>query len=255
MTTRFVLSGRMLLGVALAAALPLARAQGAGIEPAAPHALGRVITAGLQPPGPTLLVSGGYGYTESVLGMGDAHHRIAGSLTLDERLLPWLDLALRLDGRYDAHVIPGQATDVGLVGDPRVFVRVDHDWSGGLRVGARAGLWLPGADAPSLDAGALSAELLAVASYVPPSAPVAVTANLGYRLDRSGHSAPDPATFSAGDRLALEVSAFNEVLAGVAVLVGRGRTQGFVEASADLLVGAGAPSLKASPMLVGGGTI
>ena len=81
------------------------------IVSAAPHALGRVLTAGLAPIGPTLLASAGYGYTEAVLGMGDAHHRIAGALTLDERPLPWLAFALRLDGRYDAHVIPGQPTD------------------------------------------------------------------------------------------------------------------------------------------------
>jgi hypothetical protein len=245
MRARFVLSTPMLVGLWLAAWGSPGQAQ--------PDALGRVIAAGPGPTGPTLLVSGGYGYTESVLGEGDAHHRIAGSLTLDERALPWLDLALRLDGRYDVHLIPGQATDIGMVGDPRLFARVDHGWSNGLRLGARAGLWLPGADAPSLEAGALSPELLGMVSYGPRAAPIAVTANVGYRLDRSGRSATDPATFRPGDRLALEVSDFNEVLAGLSVTVGRGRGQGFVEASADLLVGTGAPPLKTSPMFVGGG--
>src|SRR3954449_3884900 len=83
------------------------------MDAAAPCAVCRVLTAGLQPTGPTLLASGGYGYTESVLGMGDTHHRLAGALTLDERALPWLDVALRLEGRYDAHVFPGQPTDKG----------------------------------------------------------------------------------------------------------------------------------------------
>jgi hypothetical protein len=223
------------------------------IVSAAPHALGRVLTAGLAPIGPTLLASAGYGYTEAVLGMGDAHHRIAGALTLDERPLPWLAFALRLDGRYDAHVIPGQPTDTGLVGDPRLYARVDQAWAGGLRLGARAGLWLPGRNAPSIDWGALSPELLGVASYVAPSMPIAVTINAGYRLDRSAHSAPDAPLLSASDRLALEVSAFDQVLAGVAVTLGRGSAQGFVEASADLLVGAGAPAAKTSPIFLGGG--
>ena len=50
------------------------------IEPSAPHALGHVLVAGPAATGPTLLATGGYGYTESVLGLGDAHHRMAGSL-------------------------------------------------------------------------------------------------------------------------------------------------------------------------------
>jgi hypothetical protein len=223
------------------------------IEAAGPHALGSVLTAGPARTGPTLLASGGYGYTGSVLGVGDAHHRIAGALTLDERPLPWVDLALRLDGRYDAHVLPGHPTDTGLVGDPRLYVRVDQGWASGLRLGARAGLWLPGGDAPSLQASALSPELLGIASYAPPATSVALTANLGYRVDRSAHSAPDAAQLSPGDRVALEVSAFDEVLVGAAATLGRGPAQGFVEASADLLVGAGAPPIPSSPIFLGGG--
>jgi len=160
---------------------------------------------------------------------------------------------LRLDGRYDMHVVPGQAGDSGMVGDPRVYARVDGRWGNGVRLGARAGLWLPGRNAPSVDAGALSPELVGLASYAPPSGPLAVSANLGYRLDRSARSAPDAARLSASDRLALGVSAFDEVLAGVAATFTRGRVQGFLEASLDLLVGSGAPAAGSSPMVVGGG--
>jgi hypothetical protein len=256
----FLRSAAALLAAALAAWPATARAEGGGadtqalaIEPAAPHALGRVLTAGPGRTGPTLLASGGYGYTESVLGAGDAHHRIAGALTLDERPLPWLDLALRLDGRYDAHVFPGQPTDTGMVGDPRLYVRVDKGWPSGLRLGARAGLWLPGRNAPSLQASALAPEILGIASYAPASTAIALTANVGYRLDRSARSAPDAAQLGPGDRLALGVSAFNEVLVGVAATLGRGPAQGFVEVSADLLVGSGAPPLQSSPIFLGGG--
>src|SRR5579871_1256005 len=223
------------------------------IAPSAPHALGRVLMAGPAPTGPTLIATAGYGYTESVLGLGDAHHRLAGSLALDERPLAWLDLALRLDGRYDRSVIPGQPADTGLVGDPRLYVRVDRAWAGGLRLGVRAGLWLPGRDAPSIDWSALTPELLGMARYVPCGGAVAVTVNAGYRFDRSARSAADAAQLSASDRVALEVSQFHEVLAGVAATVGRGRAQGLLEASADLLVGSGAPAAKASPIFVGGG--
>jgi Carboxypeptidase regulatory-like domain len=255
MTARLGIAARVMAGLMLAGWPASARAQAeAGpMDPAAPQALGRVVAAGSGPAGPTLLASGGYGYTGSVLGMGDAHHRVAGSLALDDRLLPWLDLAVRLDGRFDVHTFAARPTDDGLIGDPRVYARVDHGWAGGLRLGARAGLWLPGGDAPSVDAAALSPELLGMASYAPPGGSIAVTANAGYRLDRSARSAPESARLSPGDRLALEVSAFDELLAGLAVTAGRGRTQAFVEASADLLLGTGAPALKTSPMFIGGG--
>jgi hypothetical protein len=223
------------------------------INPAAPHALGRVFTAGPAAKGLTLLASGGYAYTESVLGIGDAHHRVAGSLALDERPLAWLDVAFRLDGRYDAHVVPGQATDTGLVGDPRLFARADKAWAGGLALAARAGLWLPGRNAPSLELGAATPELVGAVSYLPRATAIALTANLGFRVDRSARSAPDAAQLSAGDRLALEVSAFDEILLGAAATFGRSRWQGFVEGSWDLLVGAGAPPPRSSPILVGAG--
>src|SRR4029078_8789103 len=92
--------------------------------------------------------SGGYGYTEAVLGRGDAHHRAAGSLSVEGRPLPWLSLALRLDGRYDVHVSPATPPGDGLGGDPRFYVRVDHALAPTLRAGLRGGLWLPGAGAP-----------------------------------------------------------------------------------------------------------
>lgn len=218
-----------------------------------PHALGRVLSVGSAPLGPFLLVSGGYGYTESVLHMGDAHHRVAGAVAVHERPVPWLDLALRLDGRYDAHNVPGQRGDSGFVGDPRFFARVERGRDRGLSLGARLGVWLPGRNAPSVERSALSPELMGIASYVPPGSAIALTANLGYRLDRSAHSAPDAAMLSASDRLALGVSAFDQLLVGVAATVGRDSAQGFVEALAHVLVGNAAPGVGASPMFLAAG--
>src|SRR5262245_41093738 len=158
-------------------------------------------------------------------------------LGAEGRPLPWLGLELRLDGRYDTHAAPGQPADSGLVGDPRAFVRVDGAPARGLRLGARAGVWLPGNHAPSLTTAAISPEVVGLLSFVPPRSGLALTANAGYRLDRSAASAPDSADLTAGDRLALSVSAFDAVLLGAAATYGRGGAQGFVEASWDLLVG------------------
>ncbi len=240
---------RLVFAATLAAsAAPGGAHASSNADPAAPHALGRVLTAGPGAQAITLLSSGGYGYTEAVLGNGDSHHRVAGMLGAEGRPLPWLGLALRLDGRYDAHVVPGLPTDRGLVGDPRIFARVDRTLTGGLRLGARAGVWLPGNQAPSLTTAAISPELVGMLSYVAPGNELALSANAGYRLDRSAASAPQAAELGPGDRLALSVSSFDAILLGAAASYGRGRAQGFVEASWELLVGSGHPSAASSPL-------
>jgi hypothetical protein len=238
--------------IAAASLAAPARADDVG-DPAAAHALGRVFVAGPAQPSLAVFAAAGYGYTESVLGAGDSHHRAAGALGADGRVLPWLDLALRFDGRYDLHTLPGQASDHGFVGDPRLFARVDGVAGASLRLSARAGLWLPGDNAPSIVWGALTPELVGAASFAPHAAGWSITANAGYRRDRSARSAPNAADLSASDRLALGVSAFDQLLLGVGATVGRGAVQGFAEASAALLMGSGAPPLAQSPMLVGGG--
>ena len=222
-------------------------------DPAQAQALGRVFAAGRTAPSLFALTSIGYGYTEAVLDRGDTHHRAMSSLAIDGRPLSWLGFALRFDGRYDWHGIPGQPNDDGLVGDPRLYVRVDGRSVGALRAGARFGLWLPAGNAPSLDLGAASPEICGTLTYTSSRRPLWLTANLGYRIDRSARSATDAARLSDSDRLSLEVSAFNEVLLGVGGVFGRGAVQGFAEASGELLTGQGRPPLSQSPMRIGGG--
>jgi hypothetical protein len=239
--------------VAVLAALGLGGAVHADEDPARAQALGRVFAVGPDAPGVTLLSTGGYGYTESVLGRDDSHHRVAGSLAVEGRPLRWLDLALRLDGRYDAHVVPGQPFDDGFVSEPRLYVRADRRLGDYLRGGARLGVWLPGGNAPSIDLGAATPELVGALTFTPGGAPLWLSANAGYRWDRSARSASNAPMLSAGDRLALEVSAFDQALFGLAAVYGARSVQPFAEASCDLLVGAGAPAASASPMRIGVG--
>jgi hypothetical protein len=222
-------------------------------DPAQPQAIGRVFVAGPGEPAFVVLSSVGYAYTEAVLGRGDAHHRGMGALTLDGRPLSWLAIALKLDGRYDLHLVPGQPRDVGLVGDPRFYLRVDHRLAPSVRIAARLGLWLPGRDAPSMDFTAITPELSAALTYAVPGVPVWFTTNLGYRIDRSARTAKDAPLLSAADRSALEVNAFDQLLLGVGSAFGGGPVQGFVEASGEILVGSGHPSLSRSPLWIGGG--
>jgi hypothetical protein len=246
-----------LLGsIAAAVSAPARAAEDAplrAVAPGEPVAVGRVLEAGPGPQALFLLTGAGYGYTESVLGVGDRHDRFGGRLIVDGRPRPWLGITLRIDSRYDRHTLPGQPVDDGYVGDPRVQVRVDRALGGGLAVGARAGLWLPGGDAPSIRLGALSPEVVGAVSYAPGALPVSIGANAGYRLDRSARTAADAAQLSASDRLALGVNAFDAVLLGAVASFGRQRVAGFVEASWELLVGDGHPSALSSPMFIGAG--
>ena len=227
-------------------------------EPAATgaaRALARVTVAGPSPRSLTFLAASGYGYTESVLDSGERHDRAIARLGIEGRATPWLGLALRFDGRYDHHSLPGRAADSGMVGDPSIQIRADRALSGGFAVGARAGVWLPGRNAPSIDWSAVTPELVGMASYVPPSAslPITLALNLGYRSDHSARSATDAAMLSPSDRSALGVSAFDGVLLGASASAGRGRVRGYAEWSWDLLVGSGSPAPLTSPMIVGAG--
>jgi hypothetical protein len=236
--------------IAAVAALDAAETE----DPAAPHAVGRVFGAGSAGQRSVfVLSSAGYGYRGATVGETDSHHRVGGSISLEKRVTRWLGFALRFDGRYDLHVIPNRPNDYGMVGDPRFYARIDRVLSDGFRVGARLGIWFPGRDAPSIYLAAATPELVVATSYVPTTVPLSVSANLGFRLDRSARSARDAPFISPSDRVALEVSDFDQALLGLSVGFGRGRTQGFVEASQDLLVGQGAPGASISPLRIGGG--
>ena len=221
-------------------------------DPAAPQALGRVFAAGPTAPALFLVSTGGYGYTESVLNTADTHHRAAGSVAVEGRPVDWLGLALRLDGRYDRHE-SAQGTDDGWIGDPRVFLRLDHALGAAFRAGARLGVWFPGRAAPSIDLAATTPELTGALTCALPGSPVWLTANAGYRVNRSARTATDASQLSASDRLGLELSAYDQALLGLAAVYGDGRAQGFLELSAELMVGAGSPPASASPLRAGGG--
>jgi hypothetical protein len=188
-----------------------------------------------------------------VLNVGDTHHRAAGTLAVDGRPLPWLGLGLRLDGRYDKHQSNMLGNDDGWIGDPRVFVRADSALGSTLRVGGRIGIWLPGRAAPSLELAAITPEASGALTWAPGGVPLWLTANAGYRINRSTRTATDAAMLSANDRLGLEMSAFDQALVGLAAAYGAGRAQGFAELSGELMVGAGSPRLTESPMRAGAG--
>jgi hypothetical protein len=255
MTGRAPLSALVLAAWSLAAA---GAARGdAGVPPAGPRAAGlsaarRLVDSSARGGAPVQVGLGsGYGYTESVLGAGDGHHRLSGVLVIEGAPLEWLGLGLRLDGRYDHHAFASGPSDDGWVGEPRLYAQADRRLGAATSVGGRATLVLPGADAPSVRPSAASGELLALATHS--HGALTVTGNAGFRLDRSANAATDARTLAPGDRLALGVSDFNAALLGVGAGVELGRWQLYGEWSWEALVGGGAPPASTWPMRLGAG--
>jgi Carboxypeptidase regulatory-like domain len=191
----------------------------------------------------------GYHYTESVGAVDGAHHRMAGSLGAGVVPLPWLAVALRLDGRVDVHPHDDLGKDLTGTGDPRLFLRAGHDLARGASIGGEAVLWFPGTDAPSFKPRATTADFKALAAWRPRHMPLALLGHVGYRLDNSANSAPDLNRLRAGDRVALGLSDSDAVLVGIGASTRAvHQCELFVDLSLDYLLGDRAPEFRASPV-------
>lgn len=224
------------------------------------HATGRIRSA---EPGPAVAVTlgTGYGYTEAVLDAGDAHHRIGGVAAIAVRAARWLELGGELRGRYDKHT--GAMPDDGFIGDPRLWALARWSVGGatgeaggdgaagdGRAIGLRLGVWMPGADAPSIEPDAITADASLLFTLAGPRQSLTLTA--GYRLDRSSASV-NADRLSPNDRLALGLSDADAILLGVRGARRAGAWTLVGELSWDFLLGDGAPAALESPLRAGAG--
>jgi hypothetical protein len=184
--------------------------------------------------------SADYGYTEKLEGAPGASHRIGGRLAAAAGVLPWLNLGAAADARHDRHV-----GDSGTMLDGALAARVAAKL-GSLRLGAEVKGWVPGAEDAATTFGATSVDARLLFGAYFGGALAAVTA--GYRLDRSAEAGERAPRLGFGDRAALGLSDFHAVLIGVGVAVPIGAVEILAEVSGDVLVGAGAPSIAASPL-------
>ena len=228
------------------------------VDPAAPQALGRVHAAG-----PTAaragacLSSGGYGYTEvgaeqpaTPTTARRAPSRVEGRPA--DRVAR--ASRLRLDGRYDRHHgRAGRRRRLDRRSPPLRPRRIGALRRRAPRRRPPRAVGLPGRAAPSIDFSAVTPELSGALTWAPRGTPFWLTATGGYRLNRSARTAGDISRLSASDRLGLELSAFDQAIMGLGAAYGGGRAQGFVEVSAEMMVGAGAPPASESPVRAGGG--
>jgi hypothetical protein len=195
--------------------------------------------------------SSGYGFTEAMQSETGSHHRLGGTVAVGFTPLRSLGLAVKLDGRFDSHPRDALGKDDGYAGEPRFIARYGQA-DGKLRLGGELQMVVPGREAPSIAFDAMTVDARGLLAYTP-SASLLVSSAFGFRFDQSANAKPDLAQTRAGDRLALGLSDFNAVLAGVGVAWRKRNTEVLGEISADLLVGQGAPSLGASPMRAGVG--
>lgn len=196
--------------------------------------------------GPTLAGTLGYGFTEKQTPTDDAHSRVTLKLAAASRVLPWLGFGISGDARYDDHGDSG-----GTVIDPALTVRAAVP-VGSLRLGVDLRGFAPGAETFALMVDGASFDAVALVGL--DSGPLFIGAKGGYRLDRTANSVEAPDSLGFGDRMALGVSEFDQALLGIGAAVALGqKTELLVEASADLLLGDGAPPLGDSPLRAGAG--
>lgn len=226
------------------------RAEQVGPTPDALPGINRVGVPRSGARGLTLAGTASYGFTEAVLDDGDSHHRLAGRLAAQVRLVPWLSFGGSLNGRFDSHS-SDSGDDSGLVGDPRLLVRANTEVHARFNVGAQLGLWLPGGSAPSIKFDATTLEGLLLASYR--LGVLSVAAQAGFRWDNSAHAVDEPDQLTLNDRLALGLSDYNAVLAGLGVVGTFGELELLGEVSWEPYMGSGAPAIKTAPLRVSGG--
>ncbi|HEV8549917.1 MAG TPA: carboxypeptidase regulatory-like domain-containing protein [Polyangiaceae bacterium] len=230
--------GLLTLHGLLSLAVPTHAAEVEGAAVDAQPGLHRVGVA--QAARPTVAVTAGYGYTEPQSDADGGHHRLSLKLAGAVAVAPFLNVAPYVGVRHDIH--PG---DSGTVIDAslaaRAFLPLEP-----FHLGAELKLWVPGSesastlpDSLSLDSRVLLAKRLEN---------LLLACHLGYRLDRSAAVGTEAARLAPGDRLALGVSGFNALLVGLGAGLRIDRSELYVEASGDLLVGSGAPPLGQSPL-------
>ncbi len=195
-----------------------------------------------------------------------AFNRLIGDLAVGYGVSQLLSLGLSLDGRYDRHWGPyGRSGDDNYVGDPHLLARIGKK-VGANHFGAAVDIWLPGSNAPSLVAGAISVDVRGLATLA--VGPAQLSINAGFKLDNSRASTkgacmggPDTniSCLSIQDQVSLGVSDYNEVEAGAQIglpLSAAGKAFVSIEGSLEAFLGsatAGDGALKEGSMTLRGG--
>jgi hypothetical protein len=210
--------------------------------------IARVGVAATRKPRLAGAATGGYGYTEALGPQDGSNLRLGGTLSLAGAPTRWLELALRLDGRYNSHPDDDRGSDRNMIGDPRFSVRLGHQVADAFHFGVEGIVWLPGKDAPSIDFGATTVDARGLAAWRPKDSGFTLALLGGYRFDQSASAGQDPRTLRIGDRISLGLSDFDALLLGLGLAQRVGSIELLGEFSTDLMMGSGAPPASQSPM-------
>jgi hypothetical protein len=208
----------------------------------------RIPVVAAAAPGVALSASAGYAFTESQPAAPGSHHRVLGRVGAGITPLRWLSFALAANVRHDRHGGDELGSDDGTVLDSDVRALGGVELPGDLHVGGGAvGHFSRGEDfRRSLSHPTLDLQLYG--GWLPSASAFSAGLLAGYRIDRSGGLLAHPEDLRAGDRLALEVSEFDALSAGVGASYRLSATELLAELSGDVMVGAGAPSFGHSPL-------
>jgi hypothetical protein len=230
-----------------------ASAQGADVSAEAPaadegDAPKQAITYGAMPGGihaPTaetlpkgavqLSMLSGLGRRTGLLGPDHKFNRAIGDIAVAFGATANISVGLTLDGRYDVHWGVAPSGDDGYVGDPKLIVRAGKS-TGSVAFGGQLGIWIPGKDAPSVAASAISVDARALVSL--PAGPGLLSFSGGFRLDNSAKSVDEPDRLSLQDRVSLGVSDYHAVFGAAQLRIPAGDKAWFgVEGSLDAFIG------------------
>lgn len=242
------LSGSVFFGVAIAGAISPARADSPPADVgdswfALPGLHRAPLMAGSELRLSAAL-SAGYGLT---LAEDGSHHRVAALPALGLVATPWLEFGVLGDSRYDMH--PGG--DTGFVSDPKAIIKVGGEVAPKLQLGGQLGGWFPGTEKAADTLDSASPEVSLFGAFL--NSPLTLATYAGYRFDQSENAGRNAPRLSEGDRLALGLSEFNAVLAGLGGAYRTGSVVLIGEASAEILMGSGAPSPTQSPLRLSAG--
>ena len=198
---------------------------------------------------PRLVAGAGYAFTEGVLDGSDRHQRAFGEIAVGYAPRQYLQIALGFHARYDGHRSDVLGSDSGAAFSTVLTTRHALSLSETQSLGAQMRLRFPAAQSVGRGLRAVSPELALLGTQLLAQR-YELSAQLGYRFDRSLVSVSDPDALSAADRLAASLSAHDAVLLGLLFALPVGPLTCSAEWSWDIATGSTAPAPLQAPMRV-----
>jgi hypothetical protein len=208
-----------------------------------------VMTAEVLPKGVAeVSLLSGLGRRTGLLGTEHKYNQAIGDVAFAYGVTDMISVGLSLDGRYDKHWGRPPTGDDGYVGDPHLNARIAKT-VGANHFGGQIGVWVPGKNAPSVAASAISVDVRGLVSI--PAGPGLLSFEAGFRFDNSAKSVDNLMQLSLQDRVSLGVSDYNAAFGGAHLQFPAGKLWVSLEGSLEAFLG----SPPAADATLGEGTL